>query len=97
MKTNKKENKTMKSKIPLLVIPVLAALVLAGCAKNTPSETMSPPSSMGSASGTMGATSDKPATPMATTGMAAAPSMSNTEMPATNSMSSMGMSTNTSQ
>jgi len=97
MKTNKNKNKIMKSKIQLLAVPVLTALMLAGCANNSPTEKMSPSSSMGSASGTMGGMSDKSTTPMANTGMSANHDMSNTGMTASPGMSSTGMSTNTSQ
>ena len=55
----------MKSIIPRLAIPVLAALALVGCNQNSPSkstETPSPHSSMNHANGMMGGTSNMPAT-----------------------------------
>jgi outer membrane PBP1 activator LpoA protein len=54
----------MKSIIPRLAIPVLAALALVGCNKNSPSnstETPSPNSSMNHANGMMGGTTNMPA------------------------------------
>ena len=55
----------MKSIIPRLAIPVLAALALVGCNQNSPSkstETPSPNSSMNHDNGMMGGTSNMPAT-----------------------------------
>ena len=74
----------MKLTIPVLAIPVLAALVLVACNQKSPinsTETPSPNSSMGNANGMMGGL----------TNMAAAHSMSNMDMPATRSMSDMDM------
>lgn len=55
----------MKSIIPRLAIPVLAALALVGCNQNSPSnstETPSPNSSMNHANGMVGGTTNMPAT-----------------------------------
>lgn len=87
MKT-KNENKLMKSNIPQLAIPVLAALVLVGCNQNNPSsstEMQSPNSSMSHTNGTM-----------ETTSMSATKGMSHM-MPETNGMSHMNMPANTNQ
>ena len=81
---NKNENKLMKSTIPLLAIPVLAALALVGCNQCSPSNsTGTPPfnSRMGDTNGMMGGTTNMPAS----NGM---PNM-NTNMMATNSMPNM--------
>jgi hypothetical protein len=54
----------MKSIIPRLAIPVLAALALVGCNQNSSSnstETPSPNSSMNHANGMMGGTTNLPA------------------------------------
>jgi hypothetical protein len=55
----------MKSIIPRLAIPVLAALALVGCNQNSPSnstEAPSPNSSMNHVNGMMGGTTNMPAT-----------------------------------
>ena len=57
--------KLMKSIIPRLAIPVLAALALVGCNQNSPSNstaTSSANSSMNHANGMMGGTNNMPAT-----------------------------------
>ena len=57
--------KLMKSIIPRLAIPVLAALALVGCNQNSPSNSTDTPSrnsSMNHANGMMGGTTNRPAT-----------------------------------
>jgi hypothetical protein len=59
------KNNLMKSIIPLLAIPVLAALALVGCNQNSPSNstgTQSTNSSMSNANGITGETTNMPAT-----------------------------------
>jgi hypothetical protein len=58
-------NKIMKSTIPLLAIPVLAAFALVGCNQNTPSnstDTQSINSSMSDTNGISGGITNMPAT-----------------------------------
>jgi len=85
----------MKSTIPVLAIPVLAALVLVACNQKSPinsTETPSPNSSMGNANGMMGGTTNMPAThSMSNMDMSATPGMSNMGMPATRAMTNTNM------
>ena len=91
----------MKSTIPVLAIPVLAALVLVACNQKSPinsTETPSPNSRMGNANGMMGGMTNMAAqhrhvaTPgMSNMGMPATRGMTNTNMPATRGTSNMDM------
>jgi hypothetical protein len=80
----------MKSIIPLLAIPILAAFALVGCNQNSPSnstDTQSTNSPMSDASGTISGTTNMP-------GTNSLPDM-NTNMPAINSVNTVpGMNTN---
>jgi len=103
-KNEQNDNKLMKSTIALLAIPVLAALVVAGCHNNGPSnstEMPSPNSSMGNASGMMSGTTNMLATHnmpnMNMSDMSASHNMSNMDMSATHSKSNMDMSTRSTQ
>jgi len=81
-KREQNENKPVKSTVPMLAIPVLVALVLVACNKNSPSnstQTPSPNSSMGNANCMM----------VRMTNMAATHSMSNMDMSATRTQSWM--------